>query len=162
MPGAGTVAAWDLTGQTGDQASTASTSTLPGVTTLPLTRSVALVPSPGTDSMSASNWPTSSTRDLGSYYTLSVTPPTGCTLSLTSVNFDILASSFGPISAGLGTSPDGFAHETPLSTSTPGMVSLSVSAVTATVELRVYGYGATDATGTMRIQHQLTITGSVQ
>jgi hypothetical protein len=130
-----------------------------GVTTLPLTRSSAVMASAGADSINATNWPTTPQRDQNSYFTLSLTAPVGCKLALSSISLDLLSSSTGPVTAGLATSQDGFTHETPLSTSAPAMVSLSATG--QTIELRIFGYAAFASSGTMRVQHQLSIMGTM-
>jgi hypothetical protein len=160
--GGGQIALWDLTGQPGTQTSSPAANTLAGVTAQPLARSSALMPSPGTDSISSSNWPTSFQADPGSYYTLSLAAPSGCMLSISSVMLDVKSSSTGPVSAVLSTSEDGFMQQAPVSTASPGEVSISVTSMTGMIELRVFGFAAPASTGTMRIENQLTIMGTVQ
>jgi hypothetical protein len=160
-PGQGVLGTWDLTGQPGTQTSNAASSSLSGVVTAPLSRAPALMPSPGTNSISASNWTTSSQPDPGSYYTLSLTAPTGCTLSVSAVALDVRSSTTGPTSAGLATSQDEFAQPVSVSTSVPGEIPVEINSV-STIELRILGYGASAMTGTMRIQNQLEVRGSVQ
>jgi hypothetical protein len=60
----------------------------------------------------------------------------------------------------VATDADGYATRTPVSTTAASTPTLAVDATTAR-QLRVYGYSATGASGTMRIQNTLTITGSV-
>lgn len=162
MTGHGVLAAWDLTGQPGTQTSSAASMTLPGVTTLPLARSPALMSSPGQNSISASNWPSAAQPDRGSYFTLSISAPAGCTLSLSAIALDVSSSGTGPASAALATSQDGFAHDVPVSTSAPGDVPLAVSGAPGMIELRIFGYAASGSAGTMRVQNQVSITGEVQ
>ena len=160
--GAGELALWDLTGQPGTQTSTAAATTLAGVTAQPLTRSPSLMPSPGTDCISASNWPTGGQPDAASYFTLSLAAPSGCALSLTSIQLDVKSSSTGPTSAVLATSEDGFTQQVPISTTAPGQISLSLTATSGMIELRVSGFAASASTGTMRIENELAIMGTVQ
>ena len=162
MAASGELAAWDLTGQPGNQDATPATTTLTGVTAQPLTRSPSLVASAGTDSISSSNWPTAGQPDPASYYTLSLAAASGCSLALSSIMLDVKSSNTGPTSAALMTSEDGFAQSLPISTSTPGQVTLSIQGSTGSLELRVYGYSASATTGTMRIQNQLSITGAIE
>jgi hypothetical protein len=44
----------------------------------------------------------------------------------------------------------------------PSTAPMAVSAVSGTLEVRVYGFGATGASGTMRLQGSLTVTGSIE
>ena len=162
MGGGGELASWDLTGQPGTQTSSPAGMTLGGVTAQPLSRSAALMPSPGTNCISASNWPTGSQADPSSYYTLSLAVPSGCMLSLSSIQLDMMSSSTGPTSAVLSTSEDGFTQQVPVSTTAPGQVSLSVTATSGMIEIRISGFAALASTGTMRIQNQLVVMGSVQ
>jgi hypothetical protein len=39
---------------------------------------------------------------------------------------------------------------------------VTVSASSGPLEIRIYGYGAMGATGTMRVQNTLTVTGTLQ
>ena len=160
--GAGELAVWDLTGQPGTQTSTAAATTLAGVTAQPLTRSAALMPSPGTDCISASNWPTGGQPDPSSYFTFSLAAPSGCSLSLSSILIDVKSSSTGPTSAVLATSEDGFTQQVPVSTTAPGQISLALTATSGMIELRVLGFSASASTGTLRIENQLSVTGTVQ
>jgi hypothetical protein len=82
---------------------------------------------------------------------------------LTSATIDLRASGTGPASAALGTSADGFAQTSVVAiTETPTTATLSVTGAVGTIELRLFGYGATGAMGTLRIEHALTLHGSVQ
>ena len=43
----------------------------------------------------------------------------------------------------------------------PTMLDMAVSAQTTTVELRIYGFGASGTTGTLRVQNTLVVNGSL-
>jgi hypothetical protein len=160
MAFSGVLATWTLTGQPGSQASTPSTSSAPGVTASPLARAVGLTATAGANSINSSNWPTA--FDSTKYYAFLVTPPSGCTVSASSLAIDVASSGTGPTSASAGTSADAFAHTATVTTTAPSMPALTASGVTSPLEVRVYGFGASATTGTMRIQNTLTITGSLQ
>jgi hypothetical protein len=162
MTFSGVLATWDFAGQPGSQTSSAAKSMAPGVTAGMVTRSSALTASAGTNSINSSNWPTAAQLGTTRYYTLSVTPPTGCSLSLASVAIDVAASSTGPTAAAVAASTDAFAQPASISTTSPSTPSLSLSPSSSAVELRVYGYSAGATTGTMRVQNVLTVTGSLQ
>jgi hypothetical protein len=163
MPG--TIAAWVFTGEAGSQAMTAASSTATGVTAAPVTRSAGLVVASGVGSINSSGWSLSATNDGTRYYTFAVTPPSGCVMDLTQLTVDTKASSTGPHSAAVGTSADAFAATTPVTASTTATVTnatLSVSGATGMVELRVFGWAATAAGGTLRIENTLTLTGTLR
>jgi hypothetical protein len=82
----GTLATWSFAGQAGNQASTPATSQATGVTAGPVTRAAALTAVGGLDSINSNNWPLTATRDATKYYTFTLAPPAGCTLSITGVN----------------------------------------------------------------------------
>lgn len=161
-PYSGVLATWVLTSAAGNQASTAASGLQGGVTAGALTRSSGLTAVSGLNSINSSNWPSSTQLDATKYYTFSITPPAGCTLTLSAASIDAKASTSGPASAALGTSNDAYGATQAVSTSAATAVSLNVNAVTTTVELRLYGYAAGATTGTLRIQNTLSLTGAIQ
>lgn len=158
----GVLATWNLSGEPGSQASTAAASSAPGVTAGSISRATGLTTSTGSGSINSSNWPTTAQLDPTKYYTLAITPPAGCSLSLTSMSLDTKASGTGPASAAAATSADGFTQTANVAPSAASSPSLSVSSTTAAVEVRIYGYGAGGGTGTMRVQNVLTLDGTIQ
>jgi hypothetical protein len=123
-------------------------------------RSTTIVASSGTDSINASNWPTSAQLDKTKYYSLSITAPAGCMLDATSVSIDVMSSGTGPHSAAVATSADAFAHSS--SVSTTAQTTSTISATTSgNLELRIYGFGATGTIGTMRVQNTLSVSGTL-
>ena len=157
----GTLATWDFTGQPGTQASTPATSSATGVTAGAIIREPTLTASSGSGSINSSNWPTSASLDATKYYTITLTAPSGCSLDVQSLSITAKSSTTGPTTAVVATSADGFAHTT--SVGTAGTASTpSVSASGASVELRIYGYGAGGSGGTMRVSGTLAVTGSLQ
>jgi hypothetical protein len=149
-----------MTGQPGSQTSTPAATNRPGLTASALSRASALTAAAGTGSISSTNWATGGV-DPTKYYTLTLTPPSGCTVALTMMSIDVLSSSTGPANASVGTSADTFAHAVQISTSAPSTPALSASATSA-LEVRIYGFAATATTGTMRVQNTLGVTGSLQ
>ena len=162
MAHSGVLATWDFTGATGSQASTAASSPAPGVTAGNIMRATTLMAATGSGSINSSNWATGAQLDATKYYTLSITPPTGCSLSLSSISIDVTSSGTGPTTASVATSADAFAQTSSVSTTAPSTPSLSVSGHAGAVEIRIYGYGATSTGGTMRAQNMLTVTGATQ
>lgn len=157
----GALATWDLSGQPGNETSAPASGVATGLGASDLSRATALTAVSGTSSINSSNWTTSSSIDATRYYTFTLTPPSGCTLDVTKLSITTSASSTGPKSAALATSDDSFAQTTAVTigTDTP---SVSVSGASGAVEVRVYGYGASSTSGTLRISSTLTVSGSIQ
>lgn len=157
----GTLATWDLSGAPGTQASSPATAMASGVNAGALSRSSTLMATAGTGSINAANWPTTPQLDPASYFTLTIAAPSGCELDLASAALDVKSSGTGPSGAAIAGNDSAFGQTTPVSTTAPGSVALSVVNASGQVELRIFGFGATATTGTMRVENQLTITGSV-
>jgi hypothetical protein len=157
----GVLATWNISTDPGNQPSTPASSTATGVVAADISRSTGLTPATGSGSINSSTWPTSGTLDPSRYYTMSVTPPSGCSLTLTSASIDAKASGSGPGSGAIATSADSFAHTSDVSTSASSSPALSVTDATTSVEVRIYGYGATSTAGTLRIESTLTLSGHI-
>jgi hypothetical protein len=161
MPFSGVLATWNLATQPGNETSAQSTTTAPGITSALLGRAVGLTAAAGTGSINSTGWATTAQADTTKFYTFVMTPPGGCSITVTTLAIDALASGTGPASASVATSADAFAHTTSISTTAP-----SQPAVTATlpgmIEVRVYGFAASATTGTLRIQNTLTVSGTLQ
>jgi hypothetical protein len=159
----GTLVTFDLSSQTGSEASAPPTTMVTGIAAGSLTRSSALTAVSGAGSINSSAWGTGATADPTRYYTFTVTPAAGCSVSLTSLALNVQASATGPTKGDVATSADTFAtHSASFAgTSTP-TVTLSVTSATGAIEIRVYGYGASGSGGTFRIQNTLSLSGSIQ
>jgi hypothetical protein len=163
QPVSGTLASWVFTAETGAQTMTAVTTKAPGVTAGAVTRSAGLTAVTGSGSINSSGWPTSAARDATKYYALNIAPPAGCTLTITTANIDALASGTGPVSAVVSTSADAYAQTATVSTTTASVVPLAgVANQSGMLEVRVYGYAASAAGGTLRLKTTLSLAGSVQ
>lgn len=158
----GALVTFGLSGQPGSESSAPATSTAAGVSSSALARSPAITPVSGSGSINSSNWATGSAADATRYYTFTVTPASGCSVTLSSLALDVRASGTGPQDGDVATGVDGFAtHSAPFAgTSTP-TVSLSASG-SGGIEVRIYGYGAGGSAGTLRIQNTMTLSGSIQ
>ena len=112
--------------------------------------------------MNSSDWPTGA-ADATKYYVFSVTPPTGCSVKLTSLSIDLKSSGTGPTSASVSTSLDDYASVKTIAVTTAGGVAaIALSgAATSTIQIRVLGFSAGGAAGTMRIQNNVSLTGQV-
>ncbi len=157
----GAIATFALTNETGDETSVAATSSATGVTVGALTRASGLTATSGTGSINSSGWPITAAADASKYYTFTVTAPTGCTLSLTSMALDVKASGTGPATGDVATSADNFGtHTTSFAGTSNTNVTFSSVSGTSAIEVRVYGYGGTSTAGTFRIMSTLTLSGS--
>ncbi|MGE5184666.1 MAG: hypothetical protein ACM31C_21490 [Acidobacteriota bacterium] len=161
-PTTGVLATWSFTSATGSQTSTTAASAATGVTASSFTRSASLTAVSGAGSINSSNWATSASRDSSRYYTLTITPPSGCTMSLTSAAIDAKTSTSGPASASIASDADSFAQTSTVAPNSTSSPSLSVTGATGAVEIRIYGYAATSTSGTMRVQNTFTVSGSLQ
>jgi hypothetical protein len=157
----GVLATWSFTGDAGSQASTPATSTAQGVTAGDVQRATTLTAVSGANSINSSNWPSAAQRDDTKYYTLTITPPTGCMLDLTSAAVDAHSSGTGPTKASIATSADSFGPGQTVSTTAASTPALTVTNQTDTLAIRIYGWTASGAAGTMRLQNTLTLTGSL-
>jgi hypothetical protein len=157
----GIVATWSFSGDAGSQTSTAAASRAQGFTAGDVRRASSLTATAGADSINSSNWSTAGSRDTSKYYTLTITPPSGCALDLASAAIDAKSSSTGPSKAVIATSVDSYAATQTVSTSAASTPSLTVTGQTAAVEVRIYGWSASGTAGTMRLQNTLTLTGSL-
>ena len=160
----GTLVAFDLSGQSGSEASAPPASMASGVSAGPLARSGALSANAvtGSGSMNTNGWPTSGSPDDLRYYTFTITAPATCAVTLSSLAIAVRASATGPSAASLATSEDGFASRVPFGTT--GAVNVAITSAnnaSGTIELRIYGYSATGSGGTFRVENLLTLSGSL-
>ncbi len=160
-PTSGMIASWAFTGEPGSQTQTAATMMATGVTAGAVSRSASLTVASGVGSIISSTWATGSSLDPTKDYTFSVTPPSGCMLSLTNMVITTASSSTGPKNAVVATSVDSFGQTAPVNANGSGTDTLSVSGQSGMVEVRIFGFGASSTSGTMRISGTLTVNGSV-
>jgi hypothetical protein len=160
-PSSGVLAAWDLSAAPGNQASSSATMMVTGITAGPIARSSGITATAAAMSINSNNWPQSAAIDTTKYYTFTIQPASGCQLDLTTLAIDGLSSGTGPNTAEVATSVDTFTAMKAVAVSTPSTPTLGVTNATTQIELRVYGFGATASAGTFRIQHTLTISGSL-
>ncbi len=161
LPFAGVLATWDFAADGGMQSATAVASSAPGLIAGGVHRAPSLTAASGAHSINASNWPTTAQLDPGAYYAVSITPPTGCALSVTALAVDARASATGPASARIATTADGYTSTANISTSGASVATLSVTGATGPIEIRIYGFAASAAAGTLRLQSTLQITGAL-
>lgn len=156
----GVLVTFDLSSQPGNETSAAPTASAAGVTGSAMTRSAALTATTGAGSMNSSGWPM--TVDPTRYYKFTVSPPAGCSVTLTSLALDVHASSTGPSTGDVATSMDNFAaHRGAFASTGTANVSLTGVNGAGAIEIRVYGYGASSIGGTFRIQNTMTVSGVI-
>lgn len=160
-PSSGVLATWSFSGQTGNEATVAASSSASGVTAGNVARSSGLTATTGSGSINSSNWPLTAQLDPTRYYTLTIAPPAGCALDLTSAAVDAKASASGPAMAAIATSADSYTQTSAVTTSAPSTPALAVSGATGMVEVRIYGFSASSTSGTLRLQTTLTLSGAV-
>jgi hypothetical protein len=157
----GALVTFDLSAQAGNEASAPVSTTAASVTASALSRASGLTAVSGSGSINASGWPTGSAADASHYYTFTVTPAAGCTMSLSSLALSVRASSTGPNAGNVATSVDSFAtHAGALPGTGSQTVQLSATGA-GTIEVRIYGFGASSSAGTYRIESTLTLSGSL-
>lgn len=146
------IAEWNLTGQPGDQASTAAAVLAPELTSASLNRGAGLTGAAAANSINASGWNGQSTDYFG--FTLNLTA--GATVDFETLFVGTRSSNTGPGSIGVSYSLDGFTTSTALTTlsQAPGSnfvnSAIDLSAmpnVTGTVEFRFFQLGTTAANG---------------
>jgi hypothetical protein len=105
------------------------------------------------DRYAASSWNTAS-LDATAYFTFTIGPIPGGSLSLTDFVYTAQASGTGPTSFSLRSSASGFATDIGTLTATGATVALTDNAyqnLTAPIEFRLYGWAASAAGGTFSI-----------
>ncbi len=160
----GALVTFDLSSQSGSETTAAATKSATGVTGgATLARASGLTAVSGSGSINSSGWPTSTTATATDYYTLTVTPAAGCSVTLSSIALDVKASSTGPAKGDVATSADTFGTHTAsfAGTATPTVALTGVTG-TGPIEVRFYGYAATGSSGTFRIENTLTLSGSIE
>ena len=157
----GVLVSFDLSSQTGSEASVPATPVAPGVTGVALTRSAAILPVSGSGSINGSNWAAGPSADATRYYTFGINAGAGCTVTLTGLTIDTVASTQGPKTVDVATSADAFATHTAASAGTSASTKTLAATASSPIEVRVYGYAAGATAGTLRIQNMMTLSGTL-
>ena len=114
------------------------------------------------DRYNANSWDTSSI-DLTQYFEFTLTPKSGYKIDFTSFVYTGQASGSGPTSFSFRSSLDGYIANVGVPTASGSTISLSGTAfqnITASVTFRLYGWGASAATGTFSI-NDFTFNGNI-
>jgi hypothetical protein len=101
------------------------------------------------------------------YFEFTLTPDSGYEFSLSSISFGYRATGTGPNAFAVRSSSDSFASAltsgvitSDSSWHSTGTLSITLSSLTAATTLRVYGFGASSGSGTLRVD-DVTLNGTV-
>jgi len=169
------IAGWDMTGETGSQASSSPDSNAVNITAGSLTRGSGLTVSTAADSISSSGWTMGTGIDANDYYQFGFTVAGGYAVDLTSVNFSERRSATGIRTWELRSSVDSYAaaittvgvpDDTNTRQQSVTLPTATFSDLAGAVTFRVYGYNSEAGTGTWRLADyttdtMITIRGSV-
>jgi hypothetical protein len=170
------IAAWDFTGQGGNQASTPASLSAAGTTASAITRGSGLSTNAGSGSINSTGFTTAATLDSNDYYEFSVSINPGTSLDIDSISFAERRSGTGIRTFSLRSSLDSYATDAVAAISVPDdtntrdqtlTLGSAFDAVTApTITFRIYGYAAEGSAGSWRIANHstklaMTIEGTV-
>lgn len=125
-------------------------------------RGTGIIGTNANDRYNANSWNTGS-LDTDAYFTFTLTPDSGFEIDFTSFAYTGSASGTGPTSFAFRSSLDSFA--TSIGSPTAGGTTIALSSptyqnITSAIEFRLYGWGASAATGTFSI-NDFTFNGDV-
>ncbi len=131
------------------------------VSSASISRGTGLTPASGAGSFNSSGF-TLAGLDLTDYYSITLTPKVGASLSLSGVFFDGRRSSTGPTSWEVFSSFDGFASTLASGTMPNDAVTHSFAVpltgfegITDTLEFRIHAFGSASGAGTWRLDNIL-------
>ena len=165
---------YDFAGSQGNQASNAITANPTGAIFSVFTRGNGITAASAQNSISSTGFVANGTLSdaitNNQYYTFSVTPSSGSTVSLTGFTFTPQRSGTGSTNLVIRSSRDGFTTDLAATVvSNPGisvtLAPTNSANLTAATEYRLYGFGGTATGGTLRIgttaTPQFVINGSI-
>lgn len=117
----------------------------------------------GSNRYNAANFTLSATIDLNDYFTFTITPNSGQEVDFVSLVYASQRSASGPSSFAFRSSLDGFTGNIGTPVGTGATIDLSGAEfqnISAPIEFRLYGFGATAGTGTFSID-DFTFNGTV-
>ena len=159
---AGILAKYDLSALSGSAAKADPTTVNGGIVATAIVRSnVAAASASG--GLNASGWPTAAAVDATKYFSFKLTAPAGCAFKTSTVAVNLKASGSGPANGSVATSADAFAGQTAASTAGTSLTLPIVADTGAgqTLEVRIYGYAAAGASGTLRVDNLVTVSGAL-
>lgn len=136
--------------------------TQPNLTATGIGRGSGLTSSNANDRYSATSW-NSASLDANDYFTWTLTPATGYTLSLTNLIYTAQTSGTGPSNFSLRTSADTFTTSLGTPTATGATITLtgaSFQGLTSSLEVRLYGWAATSTSGSFSV-NDFSFNGSM-
>lgn len=153
-----TLASYNFAGQPGNQASTAATGVATYLTVSPITRGSTLTAATLANSMDSSKWNTTTSPSTlaevlsgDKYYSFTVTPASGHTVSLSQLYFKMTRTSTGPTTWVLRSSLDGFSGDIATGATNGVINNVSLGSgfegVASAVEFRLYAYGTSGGSG---------------
>ncbi|MEQ1606899.1 MAG: kelch repeat-containing protein [Pyrinomonadaceae bacterium] len=131
------------------------------VTFSTLTRGSGLSLSGAANAFSSSNWTGAASPDANDYYEFTIAPNAGYQFSASELRIGLQRSGTGPTSAVVRSSLDGYTANIGSVISVPtstGTFTINLSTTTglqnsvSPVTVRIYGYGASNSVGTMRVE----------
>ena len=134
----------------------------PNITASGIGRGSGIAGNAANDRYNANSWNTVSI-DLTAYFTFTLTPNSGYQIDFTSLVYTAQASGTGPSSFAFRSSVDSFAANIGTPNSTGTTIDLSGGAyqdVSSAIEFRLYGWGASAASGTFSV-NSFTFDGTV-
>ncbi len=134
----------------------------PSVVVSGIRRGAGISAATANDRYSANSWNTAGI-DLSAYFEFSLTPNTGCEINFTSFVYTAQTSGTGPSNFDIRSSLDGFTSSIGFPTSTGTTIDLSTASfqnISSSITFRIYGWGASSATGTFSI-NDFSFNGSV-
>ncbi len=132
-----------------------------------MTRGSGVTAQANSETFSARSWTTGSSIDPNDYFTFSITPETGYSMTLSSLVLDDQRSGTGVQAWSVRSSLNGFAANlstfavpnTTLMQNQTTLLSGAYSALPSALEFRIYGYSSSGSSGTWKIDN-LRVEGS--
>lgn len=156
------IVTFSFTGAAGNESSFAPDSQPVGATVGSMTRGSGLTADTTAGTFNSSSWTTGLSADANDYYTFSITPHSGISMSLTRLELDERRSASGIRNWSVRSSLDSFGSDLALfsvpddiSTRTDQAVALNSAfgSLTSSLEFRIYGFAAESGSGTWRIDN---------
>jgi len=155
-------------GSDGSEDAFAPSRVLEGVTSSAMVRGSGVSARAGSEAFAGGTWTTASELDASDYFSFTLAPDVGTSMTLTQFDFDERRSGSGPTAWTLKTSVDSFTEsvftfsipDTADTRSHTVVLSTSFENISGAVEFRLFGHGAESSSGTWRIDN-VSITGTV-
>ena len=156
---------FSFTGAVGNEATFPADGVNPGLAAIPVMSRARGTPTAAAGAFSGSGWNTAA-LDATHFYTFTVVPTSGASMTLTNLALKDQRSGTGPVTFAVRSSRDGFSVnlQTFASHLSLGRSDIVLGAafanLTAPIELRLYAFGASASAGTWRID-DVQLTGAI-